>query len=744
MPLESLLKLLSAAKFPLSAAVMGIVLTISGSNALVKSAGSTIALVGVGASITALTAKDKQLAEIRQLQRRHAAQTDALKNSVAKYQADAVKANQATQQQAVLGEQAKRAIAELGLKLADLRSDRDIALNDVTGLTQQVNVAAEHLNTCHNDNSTLAGELEDLQIERMALIYELYETLVTEMNLADTVTTLEKQYGSSTAYQLTQKKRLKSEVTKARADFHTQISDAQNRIAELEAALSEKTELATQMLTELEGDANGKFTHFSGKASAQGEVINALQLQLEEQRKTTTALQFRRFDTVGTDNVRGNRLIDYLARNQMAYGAFAHKREGHNGRLVVTLDMIDTTLEKAKKSLEDMEADLNLFATPTVKIHGGRHEFTLATEAEHRAVELLPDNLKRFEKDFDHANHIRLVGPTGSGKSTFLDNLIWLGRVLWPTAKMTLLDPKAPYTKWQGGIVPDFKNLECVEAISNISQELQARFDEANKIADEFGNDGPEFEGYVDRLAYQLFVLDEAQYLYRTARAEDGKLSPKGKLANTVKDSLLDCLGVGRALKVKGYFITQSGKCSKLGMNDDDFDNATSIFLGSAITNALEGELKGDFSDAKLDKVRADYDKRKAANQRYLGLIAYSETDTLYLFQLPQEAYYHTQFLTAKGAPDPGTDQEAQASTSAATQGIGDGTDGSTTEQLHPIDPAPLQGAILTEGTAACPSCGEFSKTIRDGKLNTLGKVKFQCKNSQCKKQMFSAKAVTS
>ncbi len=739
MPLDQILKLLSAARFPLAIGLFGLVLNVGGSNLFLKNAGATVGLLATGCAVATATRKDGNLREVERLTVSHTRREAALQASIDSALTDVAKAQQEAQQQAqrhlANAEHAKGAFNQVC-------AERERMRQEVLGMGAQINAASTALGTCRDDNSLIAGQLETLEIERMQLIYELYETAVTEADLGSAIASLESQFQSAqgdTAYQLTQKKKLKSAVTQARANFHTEISDAHSRIAELESELAQKTKLAENMIAELDSINGGQLTHFSGKASAQSEVIRSLQTQLEEQRKTTKALQYRRFDPVGTDNIFGNRLIDYLAKHEMSYGAFSHEREGLNGRLKVSLDLIDTTLEKAKKSLEDMEAELKLWATPTVKIHGGRHVFTLATEQEHKQVQLPADNLKRLENDFDKANHIRLVGPTGSGKSTFLDNLIWLGRLLWPTAKMDLLDPKAPYTKWEGGIVPDFKNLECVAAIENISRELQARFTDANKIADEFGNDSPEFERYVDELPYKLFVLDEAQYLYRIARAEDGKAKPKGIMANTVRDSLLDCLGVGRALKVKGYFITQSGKCSKLGMNDDDFDNATSIFLGSAISNALEGELKGDFSDAKLDKVRADYDKRKALGQRYLGLIAYAETDTLYLFQLPQPGYYSSQVLTAKAAPDPGEAQKVQTDVSTATLETEQGTAGGTAAPLYPTAPTAVPSEILAEGAAACPSCGEFSTTIRNGKKNTLGKVKFACKNTACKKQIFSA-----
>ena len=244
-----------------------------------------------------------------------------------------------------------------------------------------------------------------------------------------------------------------------------------------------------------------------------------------------------------------------------------------------------------------------------------------------------------------------------------------------------------------------------------------------------------------------LFVLDEAQYLYRSAKSEDKKTRPQGTLANTVRDSLLDCLGVGRALKVKGYFITQSAKCSKLGMNEDDFDNATSIFLGSAILNALNGELKGSYSDAKIAKLVSEYQKRKAKNQHYLALVSDVDRDDLYLVECPKPGFYHERFLQAQEGNSPipriGDKPEATEGTADIEKGRGENPPLASLSVSPPVSPAsPLstENGILR---AVCPSCSTTSEKTKGSKANSLGKYKFYCGNKECSKQTFSAKPIS-
>ena len=362
-------KLVSAAKLPLLVSVFGILINFAGPNTAIRNTGAALTYLGIGAAATSLTRRDGQLSELRKLSDRYSREKSTLQRSVQAAQSEAAKAHQQAQHYTELAGTADAAIARFTQSALEMKADRDrlkALLDEMTG----------NCETCRDDNSLIAGQLETLEIERVQLIAELYETAVEEVELSASIASLESQFRNDSAYQLTQKKKAKSELTKSRANFHTEIAELQSRNDELEAQLSEKTALANQMLTELNSDAQGKLTQFGGKANAQTEMIRSLQAQLEEYRKTNKALTYRRFDTVGTDNIVGNRLIDALAKRGSTYGAFHHEREGHNGRLKVWLEMRDAPLKRAQDALDDIEAELSLWAKPSVKVDRGMHLFT--------------------------------------------------------------------------------------------------------------------------------------------------------------------------------------------------------------------------------------------------------------------------------------------------------------------------------------------------------------------------------
>jgi len=635
MPLDQLLKLLSAAKFPLAVTVCGLALNFGGSNIFLKNTGLNISLLAAGTAAAAVVKRNGQLSEIRQLEAQHSRQTAALNASVQSALNDAATAKQAAQTQAALVEQSKGAAALLQTNIQSLKAERDRMKEEVLSLSQLANATSANLAVCGDDKSVLAGQLESLQIERMQLIYELYETAVTEADLNNAIAGMESQFQNDVTYQLTQKKKLKSEVTKARANFHTEISEAQERIAELEAALDEKSKQAVAIVDDLSADANGKFSHFSGKANAQGEIINGLRVQIEELRKTNNALTYRRFDTVGTDNIVGNRLIDYLAKQGLMYGALDLSRDGYKGRLKVWLTLIDTTLDKANKSLEDMETALNLKLKPTVEISRGMHLFTLATEPEYETEKVStmrpPEELIRILKE---VNHLRVSAPTDSGKSTLMSNILYLLNVMYKGAQTTTLyDPKYPDSDWP--IKPTYNEVEqCVLNAGFVGDTVKARLDEARKAA-ENSTQPPQHDPH-------LFVVDEIEFMYSEALA---MADMGGELKNTVKTfkrSMKRGLKVGRSRNLKLLYVMQSHLCSDAGFNTADFLQSTNIFLGSNIPMVLatDGELKGRFSDDKRRKLLSEFQSLSAKGERYIMLVVTANSREAFIMIPPKPNYF--------------------------------------------------------------------------------------------------------
>ncbi|MGI8933050.1 MAG: hypothetical protein ACR2FS_03150 [Phormidesmis sp.] len=730
MPLETLLKLLSAAKLPLTTGFLGLALAVGGSNLALKNVGATVALLSTGAAAATANRKDKHLKEIREMQSQFEARADAWQDSIDIAKESAAAARQAAQVQSELAVKSKRAIAELQTTLIEAKAERDQARADVAQLGSQVNAAGEKLGTCHTDNSLIAGQLETLEIERVQLIAELYETAVEETQLAANISGLEKQFQGDYAYQLGQKKKLKSEVTKARANFHTQLSEAQERIAELEVALAEKTALATQMLTELEGDANGKFTHFSGKAGAQNEVINGLRVQIEELRRTSSALTLRRFDTVGTDNIIGNRLIDALAKHDSTYGAFHHEREGHNGRLKIWLTMVDAPLKRAQDCLDDLEAELKLWAKPAVKVDRGMHLFTLATEQEHKVLAAPNVPLTRLEKTLDSAIHARIVGGSGSGKTVLLNNLMHYLAASMESANVTLLDPKA-VDDW-GSFVPRYWGQECVSGIVDLADGLKWRVEDTVKQR-KAGKPAPEYDP-------ELFVVDEAQYNYLLAQnADDSYVKERGEtppnFAKKAKGALAGLLSLGRAYNAIGLFVTQLPQVSKVGLNEGSFDPCVNIFLGAQIDNAIDNFLPGSgFTDTQGKALDKELATRRQLGQQWLMLVADLPRSEAYLMECPAPGYYHNRFSRDLGAsaepvkPAGKLQSPAQASVQACSPPAG------TEQPAGVLQPTCSPPAAVLQPSAHCPKCSHRSNKYHGTKPQSSGKYRFICENAQCEK----------
>ncbi|NEZ68410.1 hypothetical protein D0962_37810 [Leptolyngbyaceae cyanobacterium CCMR0082] len=452
----------------------------------------------------------------------------------------------------------------------------------------------------------------------------------------------------------------------------------------------------------------------------------------------------KKFRGSSADDQIANQVIDILLGAGIKVHGDNWDRKYH--QLILWVESESAVTLEIESQLERIEIDLGLYKRPSVAIDRGLYKFVLDTDQKVVNKEVPTTPLTRVEATVDNANHLRIVGPSGSGKSTWLDNVIWLGKLLWPTANSRILDPKYPFTEWSN-LTPDFKNDECIEAITTIGDEMRERFKSANGVADKYSNDSPEFRCYIEQLSYELFVIDEAQDLHRRSKACDRKLgNRKNELANGVRDSLLECLGVGRALKVKGYFITQSAKCSKINLNEDDFDNCVSIFLGASINYALNKELKDSYSSQKLAKVESEYRKRKEAGQQYLGLISDLEGDDLYLFKLPQPGHYHNRVMRSQTGvatlPTVAT-VNAETLTEESTQ-LAQETRATAAlpEIAHNLPTvSPDLASLLKQGTH-CPDCGTHSTSYKSKKPTKAGEVRLRCKNPDCQNEYFKWKVI--
>ena len=436
----------------------------------------------------------------------------------------------------------------------------------------------------------------------------------------------------------------------------------------------------------------------------------------------------RKFRGSSADDRIANQVIDILLGAGVRVHADNWDRKYH--QLILWVESEAAVTLEIESQLERIQIVLGLYKRPSVAIDRGLYKLVLDTDAKAISNELPTTPLTRVEKTVDDADHIRIVGNTGSGKSTWIDNVIWLGLCLWPTAQNRIIDPKYPFTKWSN-LTPDFKGVnECIYGVDAIGKEMSKRFSDAKEIADRYTNDSSEFEQFLSNLSHELFVIDEAQFLYKEAKKADRKLGNKrNELGNSVRDGLLDCLTVGRALKVKGYFITQSTKCSKVGMNDDDFDNCTSIFLGSAITYSLSNELKDAYASEQIVKIESEYRKRKDGGQKYLGLISNKEHGDLYLFELPPPGFYRNRFMQSQPstAQQPGPVLETAVTVEASTVAIAQRNPDRTVAEAINLD---LPG-LLQAGTH-CPDCAAHSTSYKDKKPNSKGEVRVKCKSAEC------------
>lgn len=427
--------------------------------------------------------------------------------------------------------------------------------------------------------------------------------------------------------------------------------------------------------------------------------------------------QAKTFRGTAKGDINGNRLIDFFMLNGIVVDAVNVKSTFGYDEIWVKPRSV--TLDPIKALSDAIHLEFELLKAPEFSIDQGCVKITL-----HNGVREKSETVKAVERPnwleyvVQNSNHYRIVAPTGSGKSVFLDNLLNCFRLLRKELKVTLLDPKYPFSAWDGH-QPDYEGFdECFEGMREIDRALEQRFKEA-KLAKAEGKPLPDFDCH-------LFAIDELEMLIDDARDKDGLKSKAGKLQSELSSVLRKGLKLGRGVTAtpgKGMvlaYITQSPLCSRIGLNVDDFDNSTNIWMGDTIAIALERELASRTSNAIFAQLKAEYNKRLEAEDTYFALVKMPNKNPFFA-ALPK----HGEYAKKLQASEQSEDRVELASTHQpqSTPSLqGEGLSSVTTQQ--PTAPATL--IQPPNSSVCCPQCGTF-EVKKNGRRGNL--QRYVCKD---------------
>lgn len=199
------------------------------------------------------------------------------------------------------------------------------------------------------------------------------------------------------------------------------------------------------------------------------------------------------------------------------------------------------------------------------------------------------------------SNHFRINGQTGSGKSTFMLNLLTILTICFESknveVEIIIIDPKYPFSDW-GKHTPRYKGLdESLDGLEAMSKTVIERLALARECADR-KKPLPVFRP-------QLWVIDEIDMIVSEYQKE---------AANHLKTGLK----VGRALGVKLAYVGQSPLSSDLKLRRNDFNNSTNIFLGS---NCLAGVDEICYTGQQKSFLTGQLAAREDLEQQYFALV---------------------------------------------------------------------------------------------------------------------------
>ena len=426
----------------------------------------------------------------------------------------------------------------------------------------------------------------------------------------------------------------------------------------------------------------------------------------------------------------------------------------HYGLTPIYFEAINCDLETVKKELEAVQLVLGLVEKPTAEIENGKIKMTVQLSQDKSAkptkdLVIVDPPLSKLEAAINDSIHVRIVAQSGSGKTVLLGNLInYLAGGI--SDDYVLSDPKTTDPVNWGNLKPDYYGRECLAHFFGLTETCLTRIDEAAASVKATGQ-LPDFE-------FQFHVVDELEFLYGLSEVS----SVKEYNSKLFKINAKSMLKVGREHKMKLLFVTQSPLPSDLNLRKNDFENCSSIFLGSQISAGLnstdaDGLLK-DVPAEKIAQLKAEHRARMDRGDKWLYLFFNpSQPENSFIGRCPSPGHYAAlknadlaendvsqsagfggvaQERTAEGkngqtlatpigAPAPKSEGKSEAEGKTAKSGQG----------------AQGLSAALEQGTH-CPDCGHHSVSYKRKKPSATGKVSLRCKNKECSTDSFSWKVV--
>ena len=447
----------------------------------------------------------------------------------------------------------------------------------------------------------------------------------------------------------------------------------------------------------------------------------------------------------------GNRIMAFLiGRKVMVSGVKIG--ETRYGEATFYFEPINCDLKEVEDQLEAMHLHVALNDIPSVSIEGdGTFKMVVRINSDRKpkasVIKRVSDRQLR-QAFLDVPFGLRFTGYTGRGKSTLLNNAIWLYESDMGE-RFTIFDPKVDFPSATYPKNKVYRGLEkCVANIDLIGSTVKARQD-YKVLNDEQGVPIPE-----THKVPRLFLIDECKDIHDAAALADLDLPYKDRVnVKNFKFSIQKGLEVGRGLGVRVVYSTVTPDSSDFGFRNSVFKQSATVFLGDQCYEALgtKSQYLTTVSDAKKAQLRQEYDARVASadeRDQFIGLFFNGLTNEIFFFSPPLPNAWKTEFqkVDSEGvaqeiAPRSPPLETAESTAPRSAQVLENLAQNQPSSPPRPgvgqSSPAPprsiLSLAELEKEGSRCPDCQAHSisfKSKRPRKSDST--VRMRCKTKGC------------